>query len=229
MPPQSQPPEQSEAPQPSLQPQPQPGVMAPFSPEQPLPPKRGSKAAVGIILGVIALIIAFIIFGMFHFAHHATKNTDNLTTATSWQTYTSTQYGFSQSFPGSPTVSTSSMTIQGISMPTTIFERNNGGNYFATKVVSYPSNFDMSDTDARLQAALNSSVQNMQGAKLTSTSFIQLAGYRALAGVITVTQGNLSLQQHETALLKGHTMFLFISSAASASDYATFTSSFKFN
>lgn len=235
------PPQQHEQPEQPQQPQPQQFSQppefsqppaAPPTPEQqmPQPPKRRSGAVLGIVLAVVVFIVAFIIVSvLLRASNHAGKNTNNSATATSWRSFTSTQYGFSQSFPGSPTTSNSSMTIEGSSTPTTTYEQNNGGSYFATKVISYPLGLNMADTNLRLQDALNALVASTQGAKLTSSSFTQLAGNSAITGVITVTQGNLSLQQHVAALLKGNTMFLFISSAASASDFDTFTSSFKFN
>ena len=166
----------------------------------------------------------------FHHSDTATfsKPTNYLTSDTSWRDYNSTQFGFKQSFPGNPTASNSSIAVQGIDVPITTYERDNNEAYYATEAIAYPADFDMSDVDARLEGALNGSIQNTKGAVLTSSSFTELAGHRAIKGVLTVTRNGQTLVERETAFLKGNNMYLIITSGASEDDFNQFVNSFQF-
>lgn len=194
--------------------------------------KAATKEWFGTALGKVVTLIAFFVgFAVVSalFQTGASNPTNNLTTDTGWRPYTSSQFGFTASFPGNAATSNSSLDVQGVSVPTTTYERDNGSSYYLIQVIEYPSQFDMSDTNARLEGALNGSVENTKNATLASSSFTQFAGYTAIQGVISVPNGSDTITEHETAFLKGNTMYVLLSSGGSDDDNSTFTNSFHFN
>jgi hypothetical protein len=183
----------------------------------------------GKVGGIAGFLIGFAIVGAI-LGHNniAPSNPTALTTDTSWRPYTSTAYGFNVEFPGNPTASNNSLDVQGVSVPYTNYERDNDSSYWVTEVFDYPSQFDMSDVNARLEGALNGSVENTQGATLANSSFTTMAGYTAINGKLVVQNGNGTINEYVKGFLKGNQMFYFIGSGATESDFNYFTNSFRF-
>jgi len=191
--------------------------------------KKKSSSVLGKIGGVVGFLIGFAIVGaLLHHGSNSPSNSTALTTSTSWRTYTSTQDGFSIQFPGNPTPSNSSISVQGVSVPYDSYERDNNSSYWAVEVFKYTSQFDMSDVNARLEGALNGSVENTKGATLTSSSYTRMAGHTAITGLLSVSQSNQTINEYITDFLNGNTMYSFIGSGATQSNFNQFTGSFQF-
>lgn len=184
-----------------------------------------------IIWSVIAIVVgaAGYIGGAIS-ASQSPTSTNYFTSNTSPAPYTSTQYGFSIDFPGNPTATDSSVQVQGVSVPTTSYERdnNNGNTIFYVTVDNYPSQFDMSDTKARLEGALNGEVGNVKGATLVSSSYGTVAGYTSITGHATVSDSGQTFDMYNTSLLKGNTLYNILTVGASESDFNNFANSFQF-
>ena len=184
-------------------------------------------------ISVVAFIVGFAIVGAVinHFnSTNSSQSPNYLTSSTSIRPYTSTQYGFTINFPGNPTVTDSNVQVQGVSVPTTNYERdnNNGNTDFYVSVDAYPSSFDMSDVKARLEGALNGEIENTKGAVLDSSSFGTLAGYTSITGHSTVNESGQTFDMYDTSLLKGNTLFNILTVGASQSAFNNFASSFQF-
>jgi len=196
---------------------------------------KGKKAWVrSKVVSVAAFLAGFaIVGGIINYSHNnsVSQPSNYLTSSTSFRPYTSAQYGFTINFPGNPTASNSNLQIQGMTVPMTNYERdNNDGNTdFFVSVDSYPSSFDMSDTKARLEGALNGEVENVRGATLISSSFGTLDGYTAITGHSTVTEEGQTFEMYDTSLLKGNTLFNILTVGASEADFHKFADSFHFN
>lgn len=149
--------------------------------------------------------------------------------STSLRPFVSSKYGFAATFAGEPTTSTSKLDIDGVDVPYTTYERDNGDRFYEIVVFEYPpTEFDLSDTDARLEDGINGSVQNIRGGKLLHSEFGQLAGYRAITGTIAAPTDGETIYINETIFIKGNTMFLIQSSGASEHDFNEFRKSFEF-
>lgn len=190
--------------------------------------KSSSHTVWGRPLSIVAFIIAFVVTGLVVRHFLASNDPSAPVSVTSWRTYNSTRYGFSQSFPGNPTVTNSSVKLNGRHAPVTTYESDIADSSFDTAIVTYPPRFHMSNKRARLKGALNGSVQNVEGATLVSSSFTHLAGHKAITGILSVTQGSKTIEEYETAFLKGHKMFVLLATGASTHDSRVFTKSFKF-
>jgi hypothetical protein len=188
-----------------------------------------SRALPTLIFVVMVFALGLIIH---HFSSSSSAQPSNyLTTSTASRVYTSTQFGFSVNFPGAPTATDTSLQIQGINVPVTNYERdnNNGNADYIVTVDSYPSSFDMSDTKARLEGALNGEVENVKGSTLVSSNFTTIAGYTAITGHAKVTEDGQSYDMYSTSFLKSNTMFSMLTVGVSASDFNNFANSFKFS
>lgn len=191
--------------------------------------KRSS--VLGKVFGIVAFLVGFAVVGAIFNHHNSPSQPSNyLTSSSSSRPYTSTQYGFSIDFPGNPTATDSSVQVQGVSVPTTSYERdnNNGNTIFYVTVDNYPSQFDMSDTKARLEGALNGEVENTKGATLVSSSYGTLAGYTSITGHATVSESGQTFDMYNTSLLKGNTLYNILTVGASESDFNNFANSFQF-
>jgi hypothetical protein len=185
----------------------------------------------GKVIGIVAFLVGFAIVGaIFNHNHSSNQPSNYLTSSSSTRPYTSAQYGFSIDFPGNPTATDSSVQVQGVSVPTTSYERdnNNGNTIFYVTVDSYPSQFDMSDTKARLEGALNGEVENTKGATLVSSSYGTLAGSTSITGHATVSESGQTFDMYNTSLLKGNTLYNILTVGASESDFNNFANSFQF-
>lgn len=194
--------------------------------------KTSKKSAIGgKLIGIIAFLVGFAVVGAIFNHNSSTSQPSNyLTGSTSARAYTSTQYGFSVNFPGNPTATDSNVEVQGVSVPTTSYERdnNNGNTIFYVTVDSYPSQFDMSDKNARLEGALNGEVENVKGATLVSSSYGTLAGYTSITGHASVSDSGQTFDMYSTSLLKGNTLYNIMTVGASEQDFNSFTNSFQF-
>jgi|GEM_PF-4584424 hypothetical protein len=181
------------------------------------------------IVGVLAALFAYgVIRGVVSTLQGSGTPTDNITGSTSWKEFNSTKFAFKISFPGLPTASDSSISVQGIDVPTTTYEKDLGDSYYTVQVVSYPSQFIMSDINARLEGALNGSVQNTEGATLTSSSYLTFNGYTALRGTISVPENDPPYTEYELLFLKGNDLYIFLSVGASEDDFNKFVNSFGY-
>ena len=199
--------------------------------------KSKKKSSIPVKLGgIVAFIVTFVIVGavLRHFGMGSNSSTNQpsnyLTTNNSTRVYTSTQDGFSINFPGNPTATDSTVQVQGVSVPTTTYERdnNNGNTDFIVSVDKYPASFDESDVNARLEGALNGEIQNVKGATLVSSNFGTLAGYTSITGHARVSESGQTYDLFSTDLLKGNTLYQIITVGASETDFNSFTTSFQF-
>lgn len=127
---------------------------------------------------------------------------------------------------GLPTLENTSLDIQGYSVPYTTYARDNEDTYWLLGVYKYPSVFDMSDVSARLGDALDSTVQNTQGATLTNSEYIQLDDRAAISAKYTVTQSDQSFGIYYLSTLLDNTMYTLLSAGGNKSDFNTFIESF---
>jgi hypothetical protein len=195
--------------------------------------KLNFKTAGGKVLGIAAFLIAFVVVGSVtrHFSNNSTKQPSNyLTTSSSSRPYTSTQYGFSINFPGNPIATDTNIQVQGVSVPTTAYERqaNNGNSDFLVSVDNYPSQFDLSDTKARLEGALNGEISNVKGATLISSSYGTIAGYTSITGHAKVNASGQTYELYGTSLLKGNILYNILTVGVPESDFNNFANSFRF-
>lgn len=153
------------------------------------------------------------------------KNT-SLLTSSDWETYNSTQDDFSVKFPGFPVVENSSLDVQGYSIPYNTYEKDNGDDFWIVAVSKYPPSFDMSDTKARLEGALNGAIQNTPGAVYVSSSYIKLDGHTALKGKYKVVISGETYDMYYLATLRGNTLYGLLGSS-SESDFDIFINSFQ--
>jgi hypothetical protein len=192
-------------------------------------PKKSSIG--GKLIGIAAFIAGFAVVGAVinHF-NSPSQPSNYLTDSTDSRPYISTQYGFSINFPGNPTATDSSVQVQGVSVPTTTYERdnNNDNRDFLVSVDNYPSQFDMSDTNARLEGVLNGEIENVKGATLVSSSYGTLAGYTSITGHATVSDSGQTFDMYSTSLLKGNLLYNIITVGASEQDFSSFANSFQF-
>lgn len=192
--------------------------------------KKGKIVALSILLPALAILVIFIIIAMATSnSLNMTTGTDNITNNTNWTVYNSTKFAFKASFPGLPIASNSSITTQGIDVPTTTYEKDLGSKYYAIQVASYPSQFDMSDINARLEGTLNGSVQSTTGATLSTSNYLTFNGYEAIKGVISVPNNGKPMTMYELAFLKGNDLYILLDVGASSSENSAFTSSFSFD
>ena len=187
----------------------------------------------GKVVTAVAFLIGFSVVGgiISHFNSNSVSQPSNyLTSDSSARPYTSAQYGFSINFPGNPTATDSNIQVQGVTVPTTSYERdnNNGNTIFQVSVDDYPSQFDMSDTKARLEGALNGEVSNVKGATLVSSSYGTLAGYTTIIGHETFSSSGQNYDIYSTCLLKGNTLYNVLTLGATETDFNSFASSFQF-
>jgi hypothetical protein len=193
--------------------------------------KKWFSTALGKTISIIAFLVGFAIVGgiISHF-NSSSQLSNYLTSDTSARPYTSTQYGFSINFPGNPTATDSNIEVQGISVPTTSYERDNdnGNTIFYVTVDNYPSQFDMSDTKARLEGALNGEIENTKGATLVSSTYATTAGYTSITGHASVSESGQTFDMYNTSLLKGNTLFNILTVGATESDFNNFANSFQF-
>lgn len=189
------------------------------------------SAAAAKLISIAAFLVGFAVVGaIFNHNHSTSQPSGYLTDSTSSRPYTSTQYGFSINFPGNPTATDNSIQVQGVSVPTTTYERdnNNGNTDFLVSVDNYPSQFDMSDTNARLEGALNGEVENTKGATLVTSSYGTLAGQTSITGHISVDTSGQTFDMYDTSLLKGNTLYNIVTIGATEQDFNSFANSFQF-
>lgn len=193
---------------------------------------KSSKKIKYSIFGWISLVI--ILFAVYVLKDYissqinsAKSNVDSgkLISDTSWKLYTSTQDGFSVSFPGLPVSENASIDVEGYAIPYATYERDNGDSYLLIGVYKYPSNFDMSDVNARLEGALNGSIQNTQGASLDTSEYIQLDGRKAIKAKYIVSQSGQTIVVRYLATMLGNTLYLLMGSCDEP-DFDIFINSF---
>lgn len=196
--------------------------------------KVNLKKTIGPIAGIIIFLLACgAIYLLIHKDTNSSQSSNYSPTDTSNRSYTSVKHGFSINFPGDPTVSNSYLLFKqagrDISVPFTTYKRDDGNALYQVIIYEYPSVFDMSDIDARLKAAINSSVQNFKSASLVSSKFGQFAGHRSINGVISVNSDGTTLDVYDTAFLKGNTLYLLLTVDANQTAFNSFASTFQLN
>lgn len=190
--------------------------------------KKSGKYVIGwVILGFV-LLCGYIAQAVIRSEINSIKNdTQSSAADSSWKTYISTQDGFEVDFIGGlPTVENTSIDVQGYSVPYTTYERDNDNTYWILGVYKYPSDFDMSDVNARLEGSLNGAIQNTQGATLVKSEYVQLDGRTAIKAEYTVTQSSQLINVYYLSTLLGNTMYALLGSGGSESDFNTFVNSF---
>lgn len=156
------------------------------------------------------------------------STTDSSTNASVVTTpFTSTQHGFSITFPSTPTEENSTQTVQGVSVPGSTYssETNYGNTAYFVYVSDYPSQFDMSDINARLEGALNGLVNSGSGT-LISSAYGTTAGYTSLSGHATIYQNDQSYDVYSTVFLKANILFQIMTIGASENEFNQFAHTF---
>lgn len=133
--------------------------------------------------------------------------------------YVSTEHNFKVNFKGQPEVERNDLDLQGYKVTQTTYGYSDGNDkYFAVSVADYPSDFDMSDTKARLQGTLNGSKSSLENPNITFSSFIKVGNYDALDGVIEGTKSGISGKVNVRDILVGQRLYQIMSAGTTGSN-----------
>jgi heme/copper-type cytochrome/quinol oxidase subunit 2 len=184
----------------------------------------------GIIVVYAAAILSSALIGNLSNRDAGAGGSSQPATNNSVKTYTSAQYNFSADFPGLPVEKNSSEKIQDHDVPTTTIEKelDNGGKVYYIQIVNYPSDFDMSDTTARLEGAFNGSVQNTKGASNPTNKLIKFANHDGISGSYDVDSDGQTYTVRLIHFLNGNQLYSLMAIGTSDEEYQSFISSFHF-
>ncbi len=181
------------------------------------------------------LLALFIIAGLASVIYisnkaNATATTSDSTASTQAQPYTSAEDNFVINFPGIPSVSHSTVPVNGDNVPQTTYEKdlNNGNTIYYVAVSNYPSSYQFSDIKGALEGAANGAVQNTQGAKTVSSNFITFLGADALDTEYTAPINGTAYTFYSRNLLKGNTLYTIFTVGETQDNYNNFVNSFNF-
>jgi hypothetical protein len=147
-----------------------------------------------------------------------------------FQPYTSAEDNFVVNFPGIPSVTSNTSPVNGIDVPQTSYERDisNGNIIYSVDVTKYPSTFQFSDVKGALQGAANGEVQNTQGAKMVSTSFITFLGGDALDSEYTFPNSGVIYTAYSRNFMKGNVLYTVFTFGETQANFNNFANSFNF-
>ena len=192
-------------------------------------PQRPVKKIGPVVLYVVAFVVASVaVRGLIGWLNDDKPSSSKLSTSTESKEFVSTEYGFKAMFPGLPTTERQNVAVQGYNLTQTFYSKVIGGDkYYAIAAIDYPAEFDMSDTKARLEGALNGSAQNISDGQLLSSSFTKFGTYDAIDGTITGTQSGEPVTVRARNILVGQRLYTILVIGVTESEYNSFRDSFQ--
>lgn len=185
------------------------------------------KKPINTILGIIIILVATVGGRLIGAESVSVINSNHSSVAE----YVSTEHNFKANFKGTPEIERNDLDLQGYKVTQTSYGYTDGNDkYFAISVADYPSDFDMSDTKARLEGTLNGSKSSLENSNVLSSSFIKVGEYDAIDGVIEGTKTGVSVKMYVRNILIGQRLYQIMSIGTAESnidsDYFKFRDSF---
>jgi predicted RNA-binding Zn-ribbon protein involved in translation (DUF1610 family) len=195
-------------------------------------PKVEGEVIKGVAYSALIIAITFLFSPWVSSLTNSTNATTN-TAQTNWQPYHSVAGKFTLTFPKTPTVSSSQLTIPnyaGNSITQTTYESDvsNTASYLAYFTV-YPSDLQITDHKTSLEGVANGSANNIQGATLVNSVYSSVENYPAIDYLITVPSKGIFLKSR--AIEVGQALYVIEESSTSQNpdDYDKYVNSFSLN
>jgi hypothetical protein len=151
------------------------------------------------------------------------------------RTYTSTQYNFKVAFPGTPTTSQKSKTLDGISANTTFISSSidNGSQHFEIYASNLPqiASYDALNTTqkyAALTTGVNSAITVLLSATAITSSKTTYLGYPAIETQFRTLFKNRNINGYSRVFVIGQSDYLLLSTGAAKTNFLNFANSFKY-
>lgn len=178
-----------------------------------------------IALRVVSFLAAFLISGA---VYNYFTNNDASYTDIDRTPFTSEKYEFSAEFPEEPVAEEQTIPVQGANIVQTLFSSELGNDkYFGISAADYPDQFDMSDTLARLNGALDGSAQGVENGEVVSRFFEKVGEYDAIDGVITATESGQEVTLRIRNILVGQRLYSITTVNATTAEQKAFVESFQ--
>lgn len=210
-------------------------------------PQKSKITIVKVIVGILVILgLIFVILFAIGFVQGLRDGSSGSITSTSappsgdvstligWQSFTSTEHGFTIMFPQYPTINSvpSNISPNGLNYTVTQYGANDSGsNLFITQVADYevsPSEFD---NQPALESSMNS-FANDKNDQIMNSSFTTFLGYDAIAYTVKTAKGeyvkSLVFVKDDISFIRLYS-FITFRLDDDFSDFDAFVSSFKLN
>jgi len=198
-------------------------------------PKRKRRSIIlwAVLLSFVALLIISIAILVVSTNSDSTSSSSSILESEAIAPYTSSEHGFTVSFPGFPTTEHATIDVQGISVPYTYYakETDNGNKVYAVQVVKYPtSGFNLSGQErGSLDGAINGMAQDAGSTIVESSNNGTFLGYPSAEATIKVNDNGDVYDTYAKAFIKGNDLFLIYVAGVSKESFNSFVDSYKFN
>ena len=145
------------------------------------------------------------------------------------ESYTSSTHKFRINFPGTPEVLTSKLDVEGSTVPSTQYMREEGGGNraYLVQIAEYPNDFDFTGVERKaLDGAIDGMAETSDATIISRVNTGTFLGSPSSDAVFTVSTAGKKYTAYARNFLKGNRLYTIMTLGVDEADYQAFLNSF---